>query len=236
MFSTQKPWSSLTSADMNTTDFPCLKHFWPLEDNTFKDIIGGVIPAITSIVANGSYAWDIVTTPATDIVAGTLGVSRNVQLLFCTSNFGATGADANMLVGDNTNSLGLNSWTGVFDGASVESLDTRILTTANLTNANEVRLRAALVDWAADNIYAIDILADGTYTKSAGESTATLTPISQLGQRVSLGVGTTETYMMGVLEFDVVPSDAEIKSGLTWMHNASQNGQKVVYPGWKNRV
>lgn len=240
MHSNYKPLSSI-STDVTAANFPALKHFWPCtestEDTALTDIVGGVVTGAVNIIASdGNKITCAQASANVPIASGTLQAPGDkVAVIFGIGNFASAG-----ILG-----IGVPQALGGAGGFQINqplSLHRATDATTTADTATAVFGSApeghALVFDRAAALTGYRIQSNLTYAVNGTPDTTGLPNITALEQATAFGnalAGTLADFHGAIVfYFDATPPDLEI--ALQWMYNKWINGEKEIYPGWKDLV
>jgi hypothetical protein len=227
-----KPYSALdTSAELaqNTSNFPAVKHFFQCTEQsglTLTDSVGGVVVTASSMTFPDTYSVNPVRADAA-VTSGTWASLTADSLLFVVGNPGVAGAIA---FGNPTSGQGDMIAINAFTTPSVRKTATTVNATAITANAQHAH--GMLIDFGG-NVTSFDTNG-GTYNAKAPVALTGVANASAMQARMTAN-GYTSIYGMLIMSFSSgLPDD--IKAGVLWMYAQWIAGNKVIYPGWKDKT
>lgn len=243
------PYSKLATSPIpiNSTNFPCLKHFWQcsqsdITNKYLADAVGTVNLNAAGIAA-GTDSYSVAPNQAASgsTKSGTITPPNGKQfMLFSVGKFGANG----FTLGDTSSGPGINLNQGASN--SVAAASGKLYPGTAMTNSSSIYGRALIVTNynSATGMQTLQCDTSATYTAE----TATTTANDSLASGVALSAdnlaslegasnkwacSATVTSLYGAALFifaNGLPSD--YRSAIAWMTYQWSIGNKVIYPGW----
>ena len=237
MYPTQKPLSALdspTELAPTQANFPALKHFFPIDEtlgDTITDSVGGVVITPTSAPTfSGGKADDITTGAADALTSGSWAPAgtKSILLMLLSTRaathdviLGTAGVDSSIRTRNVTASIfvgasGVVAESSFFAGTGTDEILTYALNSLSTTKG-------------------LNILTTSETTHTlirAGQNGTSAGLMNSFADKITL-TGHTDVYGMAIFHFDTYPDD--IEQAAFWMQAEWAKGNKVIYPGWKNK-
>lgn len=243
--SSQKPLSSVTESTLapTATNFPALKHFFKCDEDrdatTWTDSVGGVVhtpDSISQVAGKEGKALDIVEAASTALTSGAWAEpgGKSMVIFYLGTALGL----ADLEIGGAAGATGLsfaggqaaNNHVEIREGANAKESATTGFTQAAVNN-----MRGVTVDFSG-NLTMFEYESDGTWTASV--NTIDLTAVTAITDMTSwsdtLLCNLFECHGFAILHFNTLPND--LAAAIPWMYNEWVNGNKVIWPGWKDRT